>query len=234
MRKMQILTLKGSPDIEVQVRNLAQARRMSLRVSHLDGRVMLSVPKRAKRSDIMGFLCEKEVWVREVLHTLPDRSKVGVGCAIPIFGYEREIRFAKVQEPVLTTHELLVPECSKAVEKAVQCFLKGQAQEVLTLASDKYAQQLEVSYSNVRIRDTRSRWGSCSSRGSLMYSWRLVMAPEAIYEYVAAHEVAHLIEMNHSADFWSLVEKLRPSYPQERLWLKKHGAKLHQWDFSGA
>jgi predicted metal-dependent hydrolase len=81
------------------------------------------------------------------------------------------------------------------------------------------------------LRDTRSRWGSCSCRGDIMLSWRLVMAPPAILDYVAAHEAAHLVRMDHSRDFWRLVARLDPGHEAARGWLRREGASLHRWRF---
>jgi predicted metal-dependent hydrolase len=84
------------------------------------------------------------------------------------------------------------------------------------------------------MRDTRSRWGSCSSQGTLMYSWRLIMAPPEVLRYVAAHEVAHLAEMNHSPAFWQVVQTLYGAHHRERGWLREHGASLHKYRFTSS
>ena len=109
--------------------------------------------------------------------------------------------------------------------------LKLRARDVLAEASDRYAVMVGQSYSRLSIRDTRSRWGSCSSEGVLMYSWRLIMAPPEVLDYVAAHEVAHLVEMNHSAAFWAMVERICPDYDVHRAWLRKNGDVLHRVNF---
>jgi len=122
-----------------------------------------------------------------------------------------------------------VPE--GATGARVQAFLKLRARDQLAAASDHYAQSLGRSYARLSLRDTRSRWGSCSSKGTLMYSWRLVMAPPAVLNYVAAHECAHLVEMNHSAAFWAIVAELMPDYATHRLWLRENGDRLHRVSF---
>jgi predicted metal-dependent hydrolase len=114
----------------------------------------------------------------------------------------------------------------------LRAFLKIEARNALVPAAEAFAAQLSKPIGRISLRDTRSRWGSCSGAGNLMFSWRLVMAPPAVLHYVAAHEVAHLQEMNHSQVFWDVVARLMPDYRIHRAWLKKHGAKLHRVDFS--
>ena len=113
----------------------------------------------------------------------------------------------------------------------VQAFLKAEARNDLAAASDRHAKALGRPFRKLTLRDTKSRWGSCSTQGDLMYSWRLVMAPPEVLDYVAAHEVAHLAEMNHSPAFWAVVERLFPNHAACRRWLRAHGQTLHQVSF---
>ena len=108
----------------------------------------------------------------------------------------------------------------------VAAYLKVRARDRLVAASDHYATQIGRRVAQVSLRDTRSRWGSCTSQGALMYSWRLIMAPPRVLDYVAAHEVAHMLEMNHSPRFWAVVERLFPQWQVERAWLKREGHAL--------
>jgi len=112
-----------------------------------------------------------------------------------------------------------------------KAFLKLRARDELAAASDRYAAMVGRSYTRLSFRDTRSRWGSCSSEGVLMYSWRLIMAPPAVLDYAAAHEVAHLVEMNHSPAFWAVVARICPDYEDYRGWLRKNGDVLHRVNF---
>jgi len=125
-----------------------------------------------------------------------------------------------------------VPNRSRAVGAQVKGMLKSLARDHLALASDCYAHRVGRPYQGLRLRDTRSRWGSCTSDGYLMYSWRLIMAPPEVLDYVAAHEVAHLVEMNHSKAFWSLVSDIYGDYQEPRNWLRKSGNHLHRYDFN--
>ena len=101
----------------------------------------------------------------------------------------------------------------------------------LAEASDHFAQRLGKDYAAITLRDTRSRWGSCTAQGRLMYSWRLILAPPEVLDYVAAHEVAHLAQMNHSPAFWAEVERIYGDYSQPRAWLRREGSSLHRYRF---
>jgi predicted metal-dependent hydrolase len=126
---------------------------------------------------------------------------------------------------------LLVPGDPALAAVRVEAWLKVLARDRLMQASDHYAGLLGRRFTRLTLRDTRSRWGSCSHDGGLMYSWRLIMAPPSVLTYVAAHEVAHLAEMNHSPAFWRVVERLYPGWQAERDWLRGEGQALHRYRF---
>jgi hypothetical protein len=129
---------------------------------------------------------------------------------------------------------LLIPGNPAQAGVRAGAFLKHLARDRLTEASDRYARMIGRSYSRITLRDTRSRWGSCTADGALMYSWRLAMAPPAVLDYVAAHEVAHLAQMNHSPAFWAVVARLVPGHAAQRRWLKLQGQTLHGPRFGSA
>lgn len=130
---------------------------------------------------------------------------------------------------VKSEDRLLVPARAQQLAGKLRAFYKLRARDVLVPASERYAGLLDRQIGRVTLRDTRSRWGSCTSQGNLMYSWRLAMAPVAVQDYVAAHEVCHLVEMNHSRAFWRLVQQVCPDFEQHRHWLRQHGAGLHRY-----
>jgi predicted metal-dependent hydrolase len=134
--------------------------------------------------------------------------------------------------PQIVADELLVPERAGRVARQVESFLKVRARDRLAAACDGHALRLGRAYHSLSLRDTRSRWGSCSAAGRLMFSWRLILCPPEVLDYVAAHEVAHLAEMNHSEAFWRVVARLCPDYGQRRSWLRRHGQALHAYDFA--
>ena len=224
-------TLAGAPPIEITLRRSARARRFSLRVSRLDGRVTLSLPLRARESEALEFARAQEGWIRQALAALPQVDAVCFGNALPFEGRMLTLAPASGRRLAIAGDSLLVPGEPAQVARRVSAFLKVRARDALAQASDQYAAALGRPYHSLTLRDTRSRWGSCTQDGALMYSWRLVMAPPAVLDYVAAHEVAHLDQMNHSPAFWAVVARLCPEYEAPRRWLKTHGQALHGYRF---
>ncbi|WP_254445962.1 M48 family metallopeptidase [Ruegeria sp. HKCCD7255] len=221
--------LPGTPPVPLTLRKSARARRISLRISQLDGRVTLTYPHGVAETEALSFAQQKEGWIRQHLQDQPDPALVQIGQLIPIEGVERRIVRATGRRVALTAREVALPEGSEA--RRLARFLKELARDRLTEACDDYAAILGRSYTTLTLRDTRSRWGSCSSAGGLMFSWRLILAPSDVLHYVAAHEVAHLAEMNHSPAFWAQVEKIFGPCKAQRRWLRENGAALHRYRF---
>lgn len=224
--------LPGSPPVEVTLRRTAQARRMSLRVSRLDGRVTLSMPTRMREAEAMAFLRAQEDWIRQALVAVVPSGVVAIGSQIPVEGRALRLVAGKGRSPVVAGDELQVPGDEARAGVRVAAYLKHLARDRLAFASDHYAQRIGRRYHRLTLRDTRSRWGSCTADAGLMYSWRLIMAPPLVLDYVAAHEVAHLAEMNHSSRFWAIVADLMPDYERHRRWLKTEGHALHSYRFT--
>lgn len=223
--------LQGDPDIAFTLRRSARARRMTLRVSQLDGRVTLTLPSRASEREALAFVQQKQDWIHKHLSQWQGVYPVGLGMSLPVEGVMRSVASGAGRSVRLENGALLVPGDAERVPARVLGFLKARARDRLAAASDHFAHRLGRGYASISIRDTRSRWGSCSSAGKLMYSWRLVMAPPAVLEYVAAHEVAHLAQMNHSPAFWAEVERIHGPYKQARDWLRNEGNELHRYRF---
>lgn len=224
--------LPGTPPVEITLRRSARARRYALRVSRIDGAVTLSLPLRAPEAEALAFAREKADWIRAALSAAPLREAVGAGTSLPVEGRLVRVSPAPVRMPQIVADELLVPERAGRVARQVESFLKVRARDRLAAACDGHALRLGRAYHSLSLRDTRSRWGSCSAAGRLMFSWRLILCPPEVLDYVAAHEVAHLAEMNHSEAFWRVVARLCPDYGQRRSWLRRHGQALHAYDFA--
>ncbi len=221
--------LPGRPPVPLVLRRSPRARRISLRVSNLDGRVTLTLPPGVPEAEAIDFAQTKEAWIRGHLEKRPQNANVTVGGAVPLEGQIRRIVAAPGRRVQISEHQIAVPEPDAAAH--LKAHLRELARDRLRAASDQYAALLGRSYSRLTLRDTRSRWGSCSSQGALMYSWRLILAPPEVLRYVAAHEVAHLAEMNHSSAFWSEVEQLYGPYTEARRWLRTEGNDLHRYRF---
>lgn len=224
--------LPGSPPVEVTLRRTDRARRMSLRVSRLDGRVTLSLPTRARESEAMAFLRAQEDWIRKALVNVVPSDSVGLGAEIPVEGQMLRLVPGASRSPTVIGDTLHVPGDAARAGVRVAAYLKLLARDRLASASDTYALRIGRRYRSLTLRDTRSRWGSCTADAGLMYSWRLIMAPPQVLDYVAVHEVAHLAEMNHSARFWAIVADLMPDYERQRRWLKTQGHALHSYRFT--
>ena len=219
-------TLPGLPDVEITLRRSARTRRFSLRVSGLDGRVTLSMPPRARLAEAMDFAAAHEDWLRKALARQAPAEGLRFGGTFPFEGRLLTLAPGKLrirQEGDL----LLVPGEAAQLGARLAAWTKAQARDRLVAASDHYAGLLGRKPARITLRDTRSRWGSCAQDGALMYSWRLVMAPPEVLAYVAAHECAHLVEMNHSPAFWAVVDRLFPGWQARRDWLRQNGQRLH-------
>ena len=225
--------LPGNPPVAITLRKTAQARRISLRISRLDGRVTLTCPLRVSDREALAFAHEKADWLRQNLIAHPGPARIGIGAELPFEG--RLLRIASGTGRLVRVEgvDLLVPGAPERAAARIGGFLKQVARDRLAAASDHYAARLGRGYTRLSLRDTRSRWGSCTADGGLMYSWRLIMAPPEVLAYVAAHEVAHLAEMNHSEAFWSVVTRLYGDYRAPRRWLREKGGDLHRYDFGG-
>jgi len=221
----------GEPGIEVHLRRSNRARRYSLRISAADGAAYLTIPHRGSTKEATKFAADHENWLRSRLAALPDLIIPGLGTELPFEGRCLLVAKGDARSVRLEGGRLFVPGPSERVPVRIKAFLVEAARNRLAHASDHYAGQLGRRHAGITLRDTKSRWGSCSSEGRLMYSWRLIMAPPEVLSYVAAHEVAHLAEMNHSAAFWKQVDKLFPDHKSQRQWLRDEGRSLHRFKF---
>jgi len=223
--------IPGNPPVAVTLRRSRRARRLSLRVSGLDGQVTLTVPHGVSEAEALGFAQSRADWLRRTLDGQPGRVNIGPGAVLPIEGEMRQVTSCPGRQVRLGDGLLHVPGTGEVLGARLRAWLRARARDRLAAASDHYAARLGRGYSRLTLRDTRSRWGSCSAQGALNYSWRLIMAPPEVLDYVAAHEVAHLEEMNHSPAFWAVVARLRPGYEAPRAWLRREGAGLHRYRF---
>jgi len=220
----------GNPVIEVRVRRHAGARRMVLRVSQIGALPTLTLPPGIPLSRARAFLADQEDWIRGHLAARCRPTEVADGTALPFRGGELVVRAGAGHRFARVGGELSVP-ARGPIGPLVAGWLREEARRDVVSASERYAARLGVGLGRITMRDPRSRWASCSHAADLMYSWRLVMTPPAVLDYVAAHEVAHVVELNHSPAFWAVVARLLPDYAGPREWLRVNGGALHRIDF---
>jgi hypothetical protein len=219
--------------VAITLRRHPRARNYTLRVGSPAGSPVLTMPVRGSLAEARAFLDRNAKWLINQMGRLPEARPIVDGAVIPLRGVPHTVRHAPHRRGAVTVAAgedgpvLLVAGGAGHLRRRVVDFMKKQARSDLERAVMRHAMMLGVRVKAVRLRDQTSRWGSCSSSGTLSFSWRLVMAPPFILDYLAAHEVAHLHEMNHSPRFWHLVESICPETRQARAWLNTEGLRLH-------
>ena len=222
----------GGKQVPVRLYRDTRARRIILRIDDRDGDgVSVTLPRRVPLREGMDLIHEKAQWVLERLGGLPPRVAFADGASVPLGGVEHTIRHIPDKRGVVRREgaEILVAGGPEHLARRLRDWLKKEARSRIgSLVGDKAA-ALGRTAGRVTIRDTRSRWGSCSADGNLSFCWRLVMAPESVLDYVVAHEVAHLAEPHHGPKFWRLVETLTSDMEASRDWLRRNGEALHRY-----
>lgn len=220
----------------VRVRRHRQARRYTLRIQAATREVVLTMPPRGSMKEAKAFADQHGGWIAQRLHRLPEAAPFAHGMSVPLRGQPHRIVHRKGRRGTVWIEigedgerTICVAGDAPHVNRRVTDFLRREAKSDLEMASHHAAARLGVSVKRVSIRDQASRWGSCSSTGVLSYSWRLILAPPHVLDYLAAHEVAHLVEMNHSVRFWRLVERICPNMRRARNWLDVYGTDLHRY-----
>jgi predicted metal-dependent hydrolase len=224
----------------VRLRRHRLARRYTLRIAAATREVILTIPPRGTLKEAREFAQKHGGWIAARLGRLPEVVRFSDGIVVPLRGVPHRIvhrhgvrgtvwvETDSAQEPLL-----VVAGKAPHVDRRIGDFLRREAKRDLEIASLRFAAALGVKVRRVSVRDQASRWGSCSSTGVLSYSWRLILAPAFVLNYLAAHEVAHLAEMNHSARFWRLVQRLCPDHQRAKVWLDVHGSDLHGYGSTG-
>lgn len=212
----------------VRWRRSTRARRVSLRIDARAGAVVVTLPPRAGRRAGMALLTTHAAWVMEKLAALSPHVALAPGSEVPLGGVPHVIRHAPEgpAEARLEPGAIVVGGDAEGLAARVGAFLRSEARRRIGVLSAGHAAMLGVKAKAIRLKDTRSRWGSCAPDGTLAFSWRLVMAPDWVLDYVVAHEVAHLRELNHSHRFWAHVARLTPHRDAAVEWLRANGPAL--------
>jgi len=224
----------GTSNVRIRLRANPRAQRYLLRLPADRSGPVLTVPRGGNLARAEHFARQHIDWLLERLQDRPDHIAFSPGDIVPVRGVNHVIvPTGKLRGLVSVgcTEDglpaLLVPGAEDHIARKVTTWLKEQARADITARASLHAGTIDKKIAAISIRDTRSRWGSCASNGRLSFSWRLILAPPEILDYVAAHEVAHLKEMNHSMRFWHLCTQLAPQTPTARVWLKENGRHLH-------
>jgi predicted metal-dependent hydrolase len=224
----------------IRLRGHPRARRYTLRIHSTTREVVLSMPPRGSVKQATEFANKHGAWIAARLQKLPKPAPFSDGTIIPLRGIDHRIEHRSGARGTAWTevnaageHLLCVAGAAPHVPRRVRDYLKREAKADLEVASKAAAAALGVAVKRVAIRDQSSRWGSCSTTGVLSYSWRLILAPPLVLEYLAAHEVAHLVEMNHSRAFWRVVARICPDMDRAKTWLDAHGTALHRYGMKG-
>ncbi|MCC2112386.1 MAG: M48 family metallopeptidase [Hyphomicrobiales bacterium] len=225
----------GGRSITVALRRHHQARRLKLSHDPAQRRFVLTLPARGRLDTALAFLDAQSDWIGTCLERQIAPQPFRDGAVVPLRGVDHRIvhrpgrRGTVWRETDDALPLLAVAGKAPFLARRIEDYLRREARADLAAAAARHGATLEVKPTAIRLRDQKSRWGSCSATGVLNFSWRLVLAPPDILDYVAAHEVAHLVEANHSPRFWALVDRLIDDPATARAWLKEHGRALHAY-----
>jgi len=223
----------------VRLRRHRQARRYTLRIDAASREVVLTMPPRGSVKEAKEFAQKHGGWIAARLKRLPEAAPFSHGIEVPLRGVPHRVVHRRGERGTVWTETdvagarlLCVAGEAAHVNRRVGDYLKREAQRDLDTASRRYAAALGIAIKRICVRDQSSRWGSCSNTGVLSFSWRLILAPSYVLDYLAAHEVSHLVELNHSPRFWRLVGRLYPNVERAKVWLDVHGTDLHRYGLS--
>lgn len=217
-------------DFEIKVIKSHNSAKLILRIDKKDRAVILSLPKYCSQKKAISFVKENEKWIKSALEKIPEVRDFAIGDKINIFGTEYIIEQSSTRGGTRLDKENNIFYVSGSVEfvhRRVKDYIKKIALDEFYTRSCKVAQKIEKKVNSVCIKDTKSRWASCSSLNNINYSWRLALAPDFVIDYIVAHEVCHLAHQNHSSNFWELVYKIEYNAAKGRKWLSDNGQSLY-------
>lgn len=209
-----------------------RARRISLRLDTAKREAVAVAPSARLLPKAAAFAIDRAGWVAAHLAKLPNMIALVPGAVIPLRGAPHKLVMVKGRAPARiepgSPAQIIVaaPDADTFVSR-MRRFLAAEAKKDLIKSVEVHAKTLKVAWKSITVKDTTSRWGSCNSDGALCFSWRVVLAPPHILDYLAAHETAHLRELNHSKRYWAHVARCMPDYDKAEAWLRKNGSALH-------
>ncbi|WP_299626254.1 M48 family metallopeptidase [Pelagibius sp.] len=221
----------SAQDVPLELRRHPQARRISLRLNKAGDGIVLVLPQRTPIREALAFAERNSDWILGKLEAVPARVPFAAGAVIPVLGVAHVVEHnARARRGVWRSPgTITVSGQAEHLPRRLGDFLKREArQEISRRARDKAA-RIDQRVGRISLRDPRSRWGSCSSKGDLSFSWRLILTPDYVVDYVVAHEVAHLAELNHSKRFWTLTAGLTAEMERAKDWLRREGSQVHRY-----
>ena len=220
----------------VRVSRHRRARRYTLRIHAATREVVLTIPPRGNVKEAEAFAERHGGWIAARLGRLPEAVPFAHGTVLPLRNMSHRIVHRRNGRGTVwreiddhSNRLICVAGDRPHIARRINDYLRREAKRDLDAATHRYAGELGVTIKRIAVRDQSSRWGSCSTTGVLSFSWRLILAPPFVLDYLAAHEVAHLVEMNHSRRFWRLLERLCPNMARAKVWLDVHGPDLHRY-----
>jgi len=229
----ELLAIDGE-SVAVTVRLNPRARRIVMRVNPVSGDVTVTAPNRVGRAAALAFVRGETEWVSRQRAVVPKPIALAPGSSVPFLGVTHHIQAAdgrRGRAPVWCEgNQIFVSGQSAHAARRLIDYFKREAKKEFEESALAFGARLGVKPARITVRDTASRWGSCSAARSLSFSWRLIFAPEFVRDYVVAHEAAHLREMNHGPRFWAHVDTLTPHARKARKWLREHGRSLLRYN----
>jgi predicted metal-dependent hydrolase len=223
----------------VALKRSTRSRRFTLRIRTATRDALLTMPARATLKAAREFAERHSAWIGVRLARLPRPVAFEPFATTPLRGVDHTIVHRPGARGVVWLEKsekgplICVAGERPHVPRRVTDFLKREARRDIEAAVARHSRAIRVRPRNIAVRDTVSRWGSCSSGGRLSFSWRLILAPPFVLDYLAAHEVAHMVHLNHSPKYWSLLRRVFPETNRAEAWLKTHGASLHRFGPTG-
>lgn len=219
--------------LPVRVNENDRAKRITLRIMPDGDGLKVTTPGHVGDDEIEAFVQRNRNWAEARISRMPDQVQLVEGAMVPFRGIDHQIILSGKLRGIVSEEVqdgepiLLVPGEANTTSRKLVSFFKTQARKELNHVVSIHSEKIGIRPKQIRITDTTSRWGSCSTTRTLSFSWRIIMAPPEVLNYLAAHEVAHLKEMNHSNRFWTLTRELCPDTDAQKSWLRTNGSRLH-------
>lgn len=216
-------------DIPVEVIRKAGLKSVRLKICSKTRKAIVTAPLLTPDFSIKKFLLSHEIWLKKQMELIPLKTVFKEGEVFCLLGKEMTIYRQTTGATTLSGNRIIVSGEQEFLHRRVCDFIKKEVKKYIEEQAFKIAKEMGVLPKRISIKDTSSRWGSCSSSGCLSFSWRLGLAPLFVIDYVIAHELTHLIHMNHSDDFWRTLRQINPNVLKARKWLKENGHLLHKY-----